>query len=230
MRSPTTTPAVLAVACEPGARREGNAAVIKPGPNPAAPPPLQAVIDRWDKRIRYLAYQEVKRWGFQTQPLDCEDLVHHGFLHLITLYRGGRIDWDNPGVNRFLELSLVGHLRNTLQSLKPQAASISKPVSREDGDGPEVEGMAGFGSGAYEDPLVIRSILHDVQEFVDHLPRRDLLIFICRVLDGRSLEATARVLDTSRESIRRKEKAVCSEMRQFLGRKGWELCDWEEFL
>jgi RNA polymerase sigma factor (sigma-70 family) len=230
MGPPPKPTATLRVASGPGTWREPNAGVVEPGSNPASPPPLQAVIDRWDKRIRYLAYQEVKRWGFQTQPLDCEDLVHHGFLHLITLYRGGRIDWDNPGVNRFLELSLIGHLRNTLQSLKPQAAPISEPVSREGGDGPEVEGMASFGSASYEDPLVIRSILHDVQEFVDHLPRRDLLIFICRVLDGRSLEATARVLDTSRESIRRKEKAVYGEMRQFLGRKGWELCDWEEFL
>jgi RNA polymerase sigma factor (sigma-70 family) len=201
-----------------------------PGPHPAQPPPLQTVIDRWDKRIRYLAYREVKRWGFQTQPLDCEDLVHHGYVHLITLYRNGRIDWDNPGVNRFLELSLTGHLRNTLQSLKPQAGPMSAPVSREGGDGPEMEDMAGIGAGSYEDPLVIRSILNDVQEFVGHLDPRDLLIFVCRVLDGRSLEATARVLDTSRESIRRKEKAVCRDMRQFLGRKGWELCDWEEFL
>jgi len=191
---------------------------------------LQVVIDQWDKRIRYLAYQEVKRWGFQTQPLDYEDVVHHGFLHLITLYRDGRIDWDNPGVNRYLELSLIGHLRNTLQSLKPQAGAILEAASRENRDGPELESLAGGGAGSYENPLVIRSILHDVQEFVDRLPRRDLLIFLCRILDGRTLEATARVLNTSRESIRRKEKAVYGEMRQFLGRKGWELCDVEEFL
>jgi len=195
-----------------------------------APPSLQAVIDRWDKRIRYLAYQEIKRWGFQTQPLDCEDLVHHGYVHLITLYRNGRIDWDNPGVNRYLDLSLSGHLRNTLQSLRPQAERMPEPASWENRDNQEKEGLARLRPGSYEDPLVIRSILNDVQEFADHLPPRDLLMFVCRVLDGRSLEATARVLNTSRESIRRKEKAVFGEMRRFLGRKGWELCDWEEFL
>jgi RNA polymerase sigma factor (sigma-70 family) len=191
---------------------------------------LQAVIDRWDKKIRYLAYQEIKRWGFQTQPLDCEDLVHHGYVHLITLYRNGRIDWDNPGVNRYLELSLTGHLRNTLQSLRPQAEPRPEPATQEGGDNREMENCIGLRFGSYEDPLVIRGILNDVQEFADRLPPRDLLIFVCRVLDGRSLEATARVLDTSRESIRRKEKAVLGEMRRFLGLKGWELCDWEEFL
>ena len=226
MGPPTKSAADLGAAPGPAARWEPAAGAVEPG----QPPPLQSVIDRWDKRIRYLAYQEFKRWGFQTQPLDCEDLVHHGYLHLITLYRSGRIQWDRPGVNRYLELSLTGHLRNTLQSLRPQAAPSPEPAFREGGDGPEGEGMGSAGAGTHLDPLVIRGILNDVQEFVDQLPPRDLLIFVCRVLDGRSLEATARVLDTSRESIRRKEKVVCGEMRQFLGRKGWELCDWEEFL
>lgn len=215
---------------EPRVMRRNSYEAISLGPKPTQAPPLQAVIDQWDKTIRYLAYQEARRWGFRTQLLDLEDLVHHGYLHLISLYRRGRIDWSHPGVHGFIRISLAGHLKNTLQSWRSVEGPAFMPSSGEAGCRETREIKANSTANSHEDCMVMRSILKDVQEFVDHLPPRDLLIFASRILDGRSLEAIARVLNTSRESVRRKEKALHSEIQQFLGRKGWELCDVKEFL
>jgi len=200
------------------------------GINATPAPPLEAVIDRWDKTIRYLAYEEARRWGFRILPLDFEDLVHHGYLHLISLYRAGRIEWGHPGVHQFLRLSLIGHLKNTLQSWRAAEGPTSKAASGEAGNHENREIKAGSAPHSREDPMVMRSILRDIQEFVDRLPPRELLLFVSRFLDGRSLEAIARVLNTSREWVRRKEKVLHGEIQQFLGRKGWELCDLKEFL
>ena len=187
------------------------------------------ILNRWEPKIRFLAYREASRWNFRIRPLDLEDLVQYGYLKFISLYRENRIDWNNVGVNLFLEKSITGHLKNILNKL-PLEEELDPGVHTS--QGPEMtptflDGPApSFGS--WESSQTARTILGDIKDYVENLATPDMVVLIFRVLDGRSLEEVGQILATSRETIRRREKELRSEMLAFLRRRGWDLADPEE--
>jgi len=196
-------------------------------------PPLGDLIQQWSAKIQSIAYREFFKWRTMIRSLEPDDLVQHGYVKLISLYREGRIDWSNSGANAFIEISLLGHIRNVItgSAQKDTVMALGRDVISTDDEGadsrPWVDALTA--NHRHDETYhITRSMLRDLNEYLDDLPPADALILVGRILDGRSREELGLVLGVSRETIRRKEASLQAGMIQYMQTRGWDITDLEE--
>jgi len=176
---------------------------------------ISTFISQYKRMVFCLAGRIAKKFAYKVEK---EDLSQEGFLELVRLYESGKIDWKNPGLTNFLWKRVEGRMKNVAINAIRETETVIPMSGIAEGNTESVQNLDDVTSAeqASETNPEKRDLLRRIGEYLDSLPTEARFIFISYRIDCMSFEKIGLLLKISRETVRRRFRAVESEMYVFL--------------